>query len=237
MYSLEVLKIPLIAVKSGELDGSGVLFLWRYPILVKMKHQLSCLALCLLMLSSCLKAVDSLNVSKTASSNSDPNSDFTLYTIPKGQHFATSNFFQSVDTDALQFMVRFDSSAIYQSIAVENQHDINKLYGFSDNGAAHHQFSARFGWSWTDGQLWLYAYVYNNGERTDVKLCAIPMNQQIRCAILAKEGLYEFWIDGEKKSVVPRKATTFTARGYLVYPYFGGDETAPHDVHIWIRNL
>jgi hypothetical protein len=119
-------------------------------------------------------------------SNSDPNSGFTLYTILKGQHFATSNFFQSVDTDALQFMVRFDSSAIYQSIAVENQHDINKLYGFSDNGAAHHQFSARFGWSWTDGQLWLYAYVYNNGERTDVKLCAIPMNQQIRCAILCK---------------------------------------------------
>ena len=63
------------------------------------------------------------------------------------------------------------------------------------------------------------------------------MNRQIRCAIQAREGLYEFWIEGEKKSVVPRKATTGKASGYLLYPYFGGDETAPHDVYIWIRNI
>jgi hypothetical protein len=113
-----------------------------------MKHQNSCLAMCLLMLYSCQKAIDTFPISKTAPANTVP-IGLTLYTIPKGQHFAASNSFQSVDTDTLQFMVQFDSSAIYQTIAAENQHDINKLYGFSDNGAAHHQLSARFGWSWT----------------------------------------------------------------------------------------
>jgi hypothetical protein len=62
------------------------------------------------------------------------------------------------------------------------------------------------------------------------------MNQQIRCAIQAKEDLYEFWIEGEKKAVMPRNAATGKASGYLLYPYFGGDETAPCDICIWIRN-
>jgi hypothetical protein len=32
-------------------------------------------------------------------------------------------------------------------------------------------------------------------------------------------------------------ATTPKGQGYQLYPYFGGDETAPHDINIWIKNL
>jgi hypothetical protein len=34
---------------------------------------------------------------------------------------------------------------------------------------------------------------------------------------------------------MPRKSTTIKAVGYKLYPYFGGDELAPHPVSIWIK--
>ena len=202
-----------------------------------MKNSLSCLAICLIWLCSCQKAVDALPDNKIVSFDPVPASGFTLFTILKGQHFAISNSYQSIDTDALQFIARFDSSAIYRSLASENQYDINKLYGFSDNADMHHQFSARFGWSWTEGKLWLYGYVYNDGVRTSTKLCAIPLCNNVPCEIQVKNSVYEFWVEGQKKASMPRAATTSKAKGYLLFPYFGGDETAPHDVRIWIKNL
>jgi len=36
---------------------------------------------------------------------------------------------------------------------------------------------------------------------------------------------------------MPRESTTTMAEGYQLYPYFGGDETAPHDIFIWIEKL
>ena len=39
----------------------------------------------------------------------------------------------------------------------------------------------------------------------------------------------------EKSVTLPRLSTTAMAKGYRLYPYFGGDETAPHDVRIWIK--
>jgi hypothetical protein len=105
-----------------------------------------------------------------------------------------------------QFIARFDSSAIYRSLASENQYDINKLYGFSDNADMHHQFSARFGWSWTEGKLWLYGYVYNDGVRTSTKLCTIPLYNNVPCEIQVKKSVYEFWVEGQKKASMPRAA-------------------------------
>jgi hypothetical protein len=34
-----------------------------------------------------------------------------------------------------------------------------------------------------------------------------------------------------------RTAATEKAKGYRLYPYFGGDELAPHQINIWIKNL
>ncbi|MGI8584585.1 MAG: hypothetical protein ACR2KX_20540 [Chitinophagaceae bacterium] len=32
-----------------------------------------------------------------------------------------------------------------------------------------------------------------------------------------------------------RTSTTVKANGFKLYPYFGGDETAPHNIYIWIK--
>src|SRR5215207_256029 len=122
-----------------------------------MKASLAIIALAILY-TGCSKA-DLLPEGKST----DTENHFTLFTILNGSQFCEGNTYRSVQTGELKFTVRFDSSAIYETNNPENQYDINKLYGFSDNSALHHQFSARFGWRWSDGALRLFAYVYNEG--------------------------------------------------------------------------
>jgi hypothetical protein len=161
---------------------------------------------------------------------------FSKYTIKKGQHYCDQSTFKSINLTELKFIVRFDSTAIYQTVAAENQYDINKLYGFSDNNADHHQFSARFGWRWSEGALHLFAYVYNSGVMSFEELGTVSIGTENTCSIKITPAEYIFSLNKISKNM-PRAGTTPTATGYQLYPYFGGDETAPHDIRIWIRDL
>ncbi len=100
---------------------------------------------------------------------------FIKYTIRSGEHYTSQNGYKPIETSELKFVVRFDSSAVYQSARNGNQYDINKLYGFSDNGADHHHFSARFGWRWSNGALRLFGYVYNAGYYAHLALGVVPI--------------------------------------------------------------
>ena len=158
------------------------------------------------------------------------------YTIPQGQHYATQNTFQAVEYSELTFTVKFDSSAIYQSVDAENQEDINKLYGFSDNNAEHQQFSARFGWNWARGALRLYAYVYNSGERISQELTSIQIGPEYTCSINVSDDHFIFSTNHVTVEL-RRDSKTPNASGYKLFPYFGGNEAAPHEIHIWIKEL
>lgn len=200
----------------------------------------TCILWCaLLLLCSCNKTVDALLqkvISDPAANKTTTASQFVRYTIAAGQHYAAQNNFQTIDTDTLKFVVRFDSSAIYKSVTPENQYDINKLYGFSDNNAQHHEYSARFGWAWNNGALHLYAYVYNEGKIVSKELGPVAIGTDVACSIVVKGSTYVFTWD-DQQVMVPRLSTTPKAKGYLLYPYFGGDEVAPHLVTIWIKAL
>jgi hypothetical protein len=161
---------------------------------------------------------------------------FALYVIPAGEHYSTTNPHQPVDLRRFCFEVRFDSSAIYSSRLPENQYDINKLAGFSDNEASHHAFSARYGWRWSGNKLRLFGYVYNRGQRTEKELASIAIGTTARCTIEVTSTHYRFITNGRADSL-PRAATTPTAKGYRLYPYFGGDEPAPHEVRIRLKML
>jgi hypothetical protein len=187
-------------------------------------------ALALLLGAGCTKEVLPENLSTPVPAASS----FIRYVIPQGAHYANGNDYKATDFAVLKFTVRFDSSCIYKTLAPENQWDINKLYGFADNNALHHQFSARFGWRWSEGALRLFAYTYNNGERSSKELGTIPIGKDVKCAIVVKGEQYVFSVN-DKEVAIPRHSTSATARGYQLYPYFGGDETAPHEVRIWIR--
>jgi hypothetical protein len=58
----------------------------------------------------------------------------------------------------------------------------------------------------------------------------------VNCSIKVDSTNYLFTVNGITTQL-PRTATTAKAEGYQLYPYFGGDETAPHQINIWIKNV
>ena len=162
------------------------------------------------------------------------NNDFKTYTIQKGDH-RSINAFEFVSASKFHFEVIFDSSAIYQTIEKANQADINKLYGFSDCFSSHQENSARFGWRWYKGNLELLAYCYVNGERTSKLISKIDLNRSYLCEIDIQDNKYIFRLNDEVREIT--RACTGSSFGYKLYPYFGGDERAPHNISIKIKDL
>ena len=161
-----------------------------------------------------------------------PGDSYILYNIPAGAHYCDKNNFKQVSLTEMSFKVKFDSSAIYTTVDPANQYDINKLYGFSDD-SDHHQNSARIGWSWNDHALRLYAYIYSNGIRDSRELSIINIGEEVDCRIKVSGNSYIFSMKNISIAM-PRTSTNAVASGYQLYPYFGGDEAAPHDVRIFI---
>jgi hypothetical protein len=186
-----------------------------------------------LLYSSCDKSKESIVLNDHPPAT---HPQFIKYTIRAGQHNSDQNAFKQTNYSELKFIVKFDSTAIYQTLSAGNQYDVNKLYGFSDNNDQHHRFSARFGWRWSEEALRLFGYIYNNGVMSFEELGTINIGIEYKCSIKVNASSYTFTVNDLTKTM-PRTSTTATAVGYQLYPYFGGDETAPHDINIWIKQL
>ncbi|WP_421871169.1 hypothetical protein [Marinoscillum sp.] len=156
-----------------------------------------------------------------------------LYTIPKGKHYSSykAEFLQS---DILRFEVAFDESAIYTTETEENQWDTNKLLGFADCNSHHHENSVRFGWRWLDGKIDILAYCYVNGERIIEQIGSTQPNHTNSYEIRLTDTEYQLTMD-DKTISIARSKPCDTGSYYMLFPYFGGDETAPHDITISIR--
>jgi hypothetical protein len=207
-----------------------------------MKKELSFyLAFVLVLFASCTKETIT-DLPDSASPNRENSTSmragdliYTTYLIPAGSHYANNSTLKSVKTSEMKFAVKFDSSAIYTTIAPINQSDINKLYGFSE-GFNNQYNSARIGWNWYLGKLNLYAYVYKKGVRTFKKITSVAIGAEHNCSIRVSGTNYIFTVNGISITL-GRALKTSTASGYQQYPYFGGDEVAPHNITILIRNL
>ncbi len=156
------------------------------------------------------------------------NGDLQNYVIEEGQHQSNHSFEHFTDS-ILEFKVIFDSTAKYSNIATKNQDDINKLFGMSDCGLAHHYNSARIGWKWKNNKIQLHSYCYVNGKKTEQFIDSVSIDTEIQCTIICKKNHYYFEVNNKHFNVI----RTCTGNDhYLLYPYFGGDETAPHKIKI-----
>ncbi len=202
-----------------------------------MKYNLFILSIAVLIFQSCSKQIETTGSSISAKKGSESVSNqYIQYTIPKGQQYCDKSIFVPVKCSQVSFKAKFDSSAIYKTAADSNQADINKLYGFSDNNAAHHEYSARFGWRWSNNALRLFAYDYNNGVMSFKELGAVQIGVENTCSIRISGNEYVFTLNGVETKM-PRASTTTLAEGYKLFPYFGGNESAPHTISIWIEEL
>ena len=169
-------------------------------------------------------------------------STFKKYTIQQGAHYCDQNTLARVSGTSMNFVAKFDSTAIYPAVITDYNHayDVNKLWGFSE-GLSNQYNSARIGWRWLDGQLQLFAYVYVNGTllRDPISydppfIKVVQIGSDINCSIAISGAKYIFTVDGV---VVQTAKGTGTSKysGYQQYPYFGGTLTAPHLINIYIK--
>ncbi len=163
-----------------------------------------------------------------------------LYTIPAGDHYATPYKEALFWGKRMDIAVSFDESAMYEftgDSAVDNQ-DVNKLYGFADCKGLHERNSARLGWRFLRGQLEILGFTHRGGKFYSQYITAIQMNQTYRSSISLspdrKQYIYEF--NGVKVSM-ERGCEDDSAIGYKLYPYFGGNQVAPHDVSINVEEV
>ncbi len=167
----------------------------------------------------------------------DPYRGFTVYNIQKDKNYCDNNDYPILrEVEQLNFLVVFDSSCIYTNVLPENQADINKLMGFSDCETHHQTNSARFGWNWMDGKLYLYAYCYRDKNRIYKNLGPVALYTKHHLRLSVTDYNYIFEVNG-KTDTMPRHCSGNSIYGYQLLPYFGGDEPAPHDICIRIKYL
>lgn len=161
-----------------------------------------------------------------------PVSEFTHYKILQGNHYCDVSAIKAIHLTEQKFKVRFDSSAVYKSSTEDNQFDINKLYGFSE-GWDPHINSARIGWSYNNDSLRLYGYVYNNSLLATQEITTCKIGEVINCSIKIDKNNYTISVN-DKTTTLQRGVAFDFAEGYQLYPYFGGDDKAPHNINIYI---
>jgi hypothetical protein len=175
---------------------------------------------------------------KSLSSDSEQNDakgKAVTYIIKKGEHYCNPNPLKFTSKNELNFTAAFDSSCIYSTVNASNQNDINKLFGFSDCNTHHLENSARVGWRWSNDSLRIFGFVHNDGEMISQEITTAEIGSVINCRITCLDTQYEFEVNG-KTVRLPRHCSDNYSR-YKLYPYFGGDETAPHRIKIRLTEL
>lgn len=170
---------------------------------------------------------------------------FKKYSIKKGKHFSSGLNFGFVLRSSLGFEAYFDENCLY-SIPGVDSYDINKLYGFSTTWH-HHIQSARVGWRCMDGEnIQIVTYSYNDRIRdiyeTDV-LGIVKPGEKFRCTITDLETSYLYAFKKEKSTQLgetffhDEKKPDWFPFHYKLFPYFGGNNPAPHDMDMYIKKL
>ena len=146
--------------------------------------------------------------------------------------------------DGIRFCVMFTPSCRYD-LGNEDQADVNKLFGIGFF-PSHKIHSARFGWRYNPNikMIEILTYVRINGQFKFVSMGFLNINHWYLMELLplynrrtGKDSVL-FKINGGD---VPNYGIDIRERmvympvkrwGYLLRPYFGGNQTAPHDMEI-----
>jgi hypothetical protein len=164
----------------------------------------------------------------------DPETGFEIFTIDAGTHSSIVRSEPFTGT-GISITALFDESAIYTLSVAGNQADINKLVGFSDCSQHHQSESARFGWRWFNDELQILAYSYNQGQLSFELMGAIPLNEEVDMTISIEDEQYVFMGEGLETTTLARTNNCEAGDNYWLWPYFGGDEVAPHDIEIRLK--
>jgi len=159
------------------------------------------------------------------------------YTIKEGTHGPRFDFALHCGIRKMSFKALFDKSCIYDKIDKED--DLNKLRGFSYG--RHHKNSVRIGWKPSriiPYKIEIWSYMYINGKRKYEHIVDVDVNTLVNYSITwADENIVIIVRDALQCSKVyktPAPVPKFKF-GYHMFPFFGGNAPAPHDMRIKIK--
>ena len=161
------------------------------------------------------------------------------YKISQGKHRSGIYTKPHIFKCNLLKTVTFNKSAVYQFDDVD-QYDINKLFGLSYG--YHHNNSARFGWRSPgkhSSMIEIVAYCYVDGKRVkedghSLFVAMVPIDEPFEYKLHTNEKAHYFTVTqgmrvlGTKE--IPHNGVP--CWGYHLYPYFGGNKKAPHNITI-----
>lgn len=161
------------------------------------------------------------------------------YVIKKGEHDCRGIHFGITFGRKVKVRAKFDKSCLYDLKSNEN-YDINKLFGFSTT-YYHHNQSARIGWRCLDGvTIQILTYTYNMGERMEASILgSVKPGELFECSIedIETDYLYVFTGGGYTNTVRVPKQEDKVIFKYLLWPFFGGNIPAPHDMILYMERL
>lgn len=189
--------------------------------------------------------------------------DKKLYTLYQGCHYSGFRFrpvFRQVNWLFIDF--KFAKNSLYKFDEPDADTAINKLFGLSFGH--HHKRSVRIGWNCNpDGKrIDLYAYIYEIKQYTPHSmplnnrwsqfLCSIDICQDYTATIrfnytkrkvliqvrkyLEKHYPVNQNVVGDTELYLPLPEGKIFPIKYLLYPYFGGKKTAPHNINILLSH-
>lgn len=161
------------------------------------------------------------------------------YVIKKGKHNCKPLLkFSLVYEKWLQFRVKFTESCLYKYDDLDGQ-DINKLMGFSDGGL-HTKNSARIGWRCIDGKtIELFSFCHVNSKMIYKYMTTVNIDEQVLVNMFVNDDEYMIDVTDSNFKMTTNRVKRGTKSNfkldYLLYPYFGGDHVAPHNIEIYIE--
>ncbi len=156
------------------------------------------------------------------------------YRIKKGSHGSGAHlgYFKG---KSLTVTFQLDDGAIYQTRDPANQLDVNKLFGFTDCNALDPQNnSARFGWRWNTDRIEILAFVDYQGSHNFQVIGSTWPGEVSEGTIALENGKYAFYYKGTRLEM-KRNCSKSKMQGFELHPYFGGQETAPADIKIYLK--
>lgn len=170
------------------------------------------------------------------------------YTVKKGKHDFSPWQFKIYwkKRNYIKYNIRFDSTCRYD-LGDEDQEDMNKLFGlgyFSGFKSITHTDSARFGWNYNKEKdvIQIFSYCYVNSQRLynySKPICYCNIDEDYEFCLGISMSNYHF-IVWDKDDVLSKGSESIPYNhskklSFLLTPWFGGNESAPNDMSIYME--
>ncbi|MBS2025237.1 MAG: hypothetical protein JST92_22785 [Deltaproteobacteria bacterium] len=167
------------------------------------------------------------------------------FRLKKGKHDASGEGFRAHlpkigkhHDRRVSFQVQFDANTAYTTSNPGDQSDCNKVMGISI--VRIHEDSIRLGWAFDPktNKMQLSFYGYYNGNRMIQPMLQVPLGQWVPVEIKLNDQGMSVRAGAqyvEKKVDLGWKGLTTST--ILRTAYFGGEETAPHDMDVRVKDI